>query len=252
MTTAQLSPRAAALLQDTYGRINTVDTLLRLQEQVFTQSDLKQIGMDLNTAFFSYGVTGIWTRLHGCTPLRAIVDIASKLDGFGPATRDWLLREIGEPDDDSEGTIERAKQSATLVLVDRPQAVYLDGIEVGVNWASHPTPWEYLVVLARAGKAGETVDYMSMGDNAAPDSLKKYKYALKQLEGMPERMKDLIVPAGRGTQRLDLQPADIRIFERIANDEYREWRPWQAVAKSRAIPCHNPLMGQTSFCKGQF
>lgn len=225
MTTIQPSARARQLVEDTYGRINTIDTLLRLQDQVFSEADLRQLGPDLYAVFRQIGVTGMWRKLRGCSLARAIIEIATALDGFGPSVRSWLLREFGETAADSEAAIELARQNAVLVIHDLPRTAYFHGQELNVKWDEHPMCWEHLELLARAAAAGESVDYMSLGRDAMPSLFKHRKYNLKNLDGMPCELAVLIKSAGRGTQRLNLLPAQIRIFEQSGNGEYREWTP---------------------------
>lgn len=225
MIATQPSARAQQLIEDTYGRINTIDTLLRLKDQVFTEADLRQFGPDLYAVFRQIGVTGMWMKLRGCSLARAIIEIASALDGIGPSVRSWLLREVGEAAADSEAAIERAKQAATLVILDQPRTAYFQGQELDVEWDEHPVCWEYLELLARASAANKSVDYMSLGSDASPDLPKHRKRNLKKLEGVPVALISLIESAGRGTQRLKLLPAQVRIFEQTGNGEYREWSP---------------------------
>ncbi len=228
MITAQPSARACQLFDDTYGRINTIDTLLRLKDQVLTASDLGQLGSDLHAVFQQIGVTGIWMKLRGCTLARAVIEIATALDGFGPGTRAWLLREVGEDPDDSDAAVKRAVQLAKLVVVDQPRRAYFQGQELEVNWDKHSTCWEHLQLLARAAIAGKAIDYMSLGKNATPELPKHRKHNLQRLEGMPPGLVELIVPVGRSTQRLNLLPAQIRIFEETGNGECREWKSGRA------------------------
>ncbi|MCI0359735.1 MAG: hypothetical protein L0211_14760 [Planctomycetaceae bacterium] len=225
MITARPSARARQWFEDTYARINTTDTFLRLKDQVFSPAELKELGPDHYATFRRLGVTGMWMKLHGCPLSRAVIEIASALDGLGPTTRDWLLREVGESADDSEAAIERAVQSGALVLLDRPRTAFFGGRQIEVDWDAQAASWAYLELLARGGKAGGIIDHMSVGNNAAEDILKRRKNRLKNLPGMSTQLIDLIVCAGRRTQHLELPPAQIRIFECVGNDEYREWRP---------------------------
>lgn len=76
-------------------------------------------------------------------------------------------------------------------------------------------------------KGGSAVDAFALRerDEGDPKFVTKRKCRLVSAVGFPLSLADRVVSAGRGSYRLDLPPARIRIFERGAGDSLREWTP---------------------------
>src|SRR5438309_2343808 len=63
----------------------------------FSHVDRQRLGNTLDEALATYrNAVGMWMELHGCSPNRAVIEIASALDWIGPKTKSRLLIWIGE------------------------------------------------------------------------------------------------------------------------------------------------------------
>jgi hypothetical protein len=169
----------------------------------------------------------MWRRLRGVSVLRAVVDVAVAIGSLDPGTARALLRALGEEPDDPEEALARAVAGGGLVLVEVSRQVYWEGELVEIDWGNHGAWWSLLWELARASKAGAAVDEYTLrgGSSKDPKYLTKQKSRMIKAGGLPVTLAELVVPAGRGTYRLDLPPARIRVFERGAGDSLREWTP---------------------------
>ena len=154
-----------------------------------------------------------------------MVDVAADLGLLYPSSARWLLRELGEVSDDPEEAIEAARVSMALVLVERPRTAYWRTSLIKVAWERHSALWHFFSELCRRAKAGQPVDYVDLGASAHPDCVAKQKSRLRGTVGFPLALADLIKPTGRGTQKLDLSPSQIRIFEVGSVDRVLEWTP---------------------------
>jgi hypothetical protein len=163
--------------------------------------------------------------LRGVSLERAVVDVAAELGFLGAPTAQWLLRELGEVSDDPELAIEAARASSALVLVERPRAAYWKGQPIHVAWERHAALWGFFWELCRQAKAGRPLDPLDLGEQAHADSIAKQKSRLLGKAGFPVALGDRIQPTGRRTQKLDLPPHEIRLFEVVCVDRVREWTP---------------------------
>ena len=219
-----LSPRVQEELQANYNRILAAVSAARLWERVLTEAERRHLGGDLETAWRDGGTAGMWMRLYGVSLPRAIVDVAFELDLMDKGTRGWLLRELGEADDAPRETLEAAVASGDLVLVEHPRAAYWLGRPLDVDWASRPALWDFFWGVCRHAKAGQAVDHMTF-NGTDPDIVAKQKSRLRGLPGFPRDLAALMQPVGRGTQKLNLPPARIRLFEVILGETVREYTP---------------------------
>jgi len=225
MTTAlcpSLSPNARAALESATLRIGHAASAARLWEQVLTDADRSRLDNDLPTAWACYGTAGMWQRLRGVSAGRAVVDVARALNFLDESTQGWLLRELGESDEDPDIAIERAAAHSALVLVERPRAAYWQGQVVSVDWDRQNASWDFLWELARLAKAGQAIDRTTFPTAKDPAVVNKRKHRLVNLAGFPLTLADRIQEAGRYTLRLDLAPADIRRFELDFSETVKE------------------------------
>jgi hypothetical protein len=221
----ELPERAVEEVQTAWSRIQPFMAAARLWERVLTEAERQRLGGDLVQAHRQYGTAGMWARLRGVSPPRAVVDVAHALNLMDEATRGWLLRELGEIHDDPEAAVNAAVESGALVLVERPREAYWDGWPINVNWERRSALWSFFWELCRAAKAGRPIDHTDLGSDAAPDAVTKQKSRLLRLAGFPVELGDLIQPVGRGTQRLVLPAASIRLFEFVTVESLRDWTP---------------------------
>ena len=213
------SPSARQLLEDTHARICNSSVATLLWERVFALPEREALGGDLGRAYAKWGVPQMWMKLRGGTRARAVVDIAFALESFGQATRDWLLREIGDAPADGQESLQRLAQSSPLLLVDHPRALHWQGEEVGVAWNDHPMLWQYLETLIIAAKRGVAIERYDLGEDSSPHLLKHRKYQLGKQPQMPASFLQLIEAQG-GTHRLKVPAVEIQIYERGPQDEY--------------------------------
>jgi hypothetical protein len=209
-------------LQALYLRVSPAFSALRLWERVLSEQDRAHLGGDFGSAYAELGTVGIWMKLRGVSPERALIDVAKKIGFITDETQEFLLRGIGDITDDPEAAIIEAAADGALVLVERPRAAYWKQEKLQVDWDAHPALWGYLFELCRNAKAGRPIDRLSFGDNFREDYFVKQKSRLSNVESFPPSLIDLIKPAGRGAQRLDIPPAQIRIFELVTTETLRE------------------------------
>ncbi len=201
---------------------------IRLWERVLTEADRRRLGGDMERAYAQHGgAVGMWTHLRGVSVYQAVVDVGVRTGFLDTDGGRLLLRVIGEEPNDPQEAFEMAIAAGVLVLVASPRQAFWEGEEVAIDWERHGKPWEFLDELARAAKAGASLDAMALRELGGRDTgfMKKRKCALVNADGFPVTLADLVVPAGRGTYRLNLPPARIRVFERGTSDSLREWTP---------------------------
>jgi hypothetical protein len=219
-----LPPRVLELLQTTFLRVEPPMAASRLWEQVLSVADRRRLGLDFQSTYRRCGDTvGMWMELRGVTAERALVDVGQKLGFLSAEQRQWLLRELGEVDDDPETMVSAAVLAGGLVMVDSPRAVYWKGSEIELDWTSRSALWNYLIELARLAKTRQALDRLLFGREVDVNYLTKLKSSVKKLKGFPSDLTSRIVTAGRGSQRLDIEPTLIRIFERDTIETLQEW-----------------------------
>jgi hypothetical protein len=214
--------------ETTYQRVRGTAPALRLWHRVLTEEDRRRLGGDLEAAYTRHrGAVGMWMHLRGVSLSRAVVAVAVATGFLDAGTGQALLRALGEEPDDPAAAVEMAVAGGGLVLVEVSRQVYWEGAPVAIDWGNHTAWWSLLWELARASKAGAAVDEYTLrgGSSKDPKFLTKQKSRMVKADGFPLTLADLVVPAGRGTYRLDLPPARIRVFERGAGDALREWTP---------------------------
>jgi hypothetical protein len=195
-----------------------------LWECVLTQAERRRLGGDLEKAWRQGGTAGMWMRLRGVAVERAVVDVAWELNLMDDCTRRWLLRELGEAPDDPEEALQEAIASGAVVLVEQPRAAYWRGQALSVEWGKRSALWNFLWVICEYAKAGKAIDHTTF--NAAdPAIIAKQKSRLRGLRGFPRSLAALIQPCGRYTQKLNLPPLQIRLFEMTPGETVRERIP---------------------------
>jgi hypothetical protein len=220
-----LSARVVDLLETNALRIQAAVSAARLWEEVLTESQRQLLGGDLPSLWCRLGTAGIWKKLHGVSSERAVVDVAAELGFLDAPTARWLLRELGEVSDDPEEALQEARNWSALVLVERPRAVYWKGRPIEVAWEHHTASWRFFWELCRQAKAGRPLDPLDLGESAHLDSVAKHKSRLLGKSGFPGELGNLIKPCGPRTQKLDLPPPQIRLFEVVCVERLREWTP---------------------------
>jgi hypothetical protein len=199
-----------------------------LWDRVLTPDDRRRLGGDLEAAYARHGGTaGMWMYLRGLSYPRAVVAVATRCGLLDPDTVRGLLRAFREEPVDPAEAVEWAAAGGGLVLVETPRRAHWEGEPIPVDWARYTAPWVLLWELAQTAKAGGVVDAVTLRDGAGgdPKFVTKLKYRLVNAAGFPLTLADRVVPAGRGTYRLDLPAARVRVFERGPEEAVREWTP---------------------------
>jgi hypothetical protein len=209
-------------------RVKGLATAGWVWDRIFTPDDRRRLGDDLGTAYARHGGTaGMWMSVRGQSYPRAVVAVATRCGLLDPDTGRGLLREFGEEPADPAEAVEWAVAGGGLVLAETPRRAYWAGEPIPVDWARQTAMWVLLWELARVSKWGGAVDAFTLRDEAGGDPrfVTKQKCRLVNAKEFPLALADRVVPAGRGTYRLDLPAERIRVFERGPGDAVREWTP---------------------------
>jgi hypothetical protein len=93
----QLPPEVLRQLQDLSLRINVPFVAQRAWDRLLTDADRQELGGDLELAFRQFGkLIGMWMRLNRVSEVRAILELAQRLNFLAEADFQWLARETGE------------------------------------------------------------------------------------------------------------------------------------------------------------
>lgn len=211
-----------------YLRVKGTAAALRLWERVLSADDRRRLGGDLEAAYAQHrGAVGMWVYLRGVSIPQAVIAVAVAIGFLDASTGQTLLRALGEEPNDPAEAVEMAVSGGGLVMVEVSRQVYWEGKPVEIDWGLHTAWWSLMWELARASKAGAAVDEYTLRGGSSLDAkfLTKLKSRVVKAAGFPPSLAVLVVPAGRGTYRLNLLRARIRVFERGAGDTVREWTP---------------------------
>jgi hypothetical protein len=218
------SQRAIEELQTAALRIRAGVCALRLWERYLTPEDHERLGGDVQKAWRKYGTAGMWAKLRGVTPQRAVMEVAKLIGLLRDEDYQWLLREIGEVVEVEEA-MSAAIADGGFVLVERPREAYWKGERIDIDWNRHSALWEFLWELARSSKSGQSIDALTFGESAGRDVVTKRKSRLSSMEKFPIDLIDLIEKRGRGSQQLVLPRERIRVFEVTGVESLGEWLP---------------------------
>jgi hypothetical protein len=214
------------LYRTTYYRVKMMQSARRLWERILSEQDRQALGNDLRTALITYGNTvGIWQRIKGTSTVRATIDLGLRLNFLTSEDHAWLLRESGEVSADPEQTITQSIETHMLVLRGNPLEAYWRGEEIQIDWVSNSKLANYFWELAKVSKASNALDSTKLGERYEGDYVSKIKHRLTSFDGFPPDLADCIVGAGRGTQVLNIPPAQIRIYESETIEICREYLP---------------------------
>jgi hypothetical protein len=211
-------------LRNSAFRIRAPNSAERLWNRHLTPGDRERLGDDFDAAYHRLGTAGMWAKLRGVTPQRAVVEVAYQLGFLREEDQQWLLREIGE-EPDVEIALSQAIDAGDFVLVESPRGAYWTGEEIAIDWSRHSAMWEFLWQVGRHGKAGRPIDSFTFGESASPDIVTKRKFRLTNMRGFPVDLGDAIESVGSGTQQLILPRERIRIFTLSGLETLEEWHP---------------------------
>ena len=219
------APSDAALkkLKETDLRVRVPNIACALWSEVFSEEEKKRLGGDLDNAYANGGVVAMWTRLHGCTEVRAVIEIAFRFNLLTPQHREWLLLETGELLD-ADAAYQDAILHNELVLNSLTREVYWKKEPIKIDW-SHEAKWSFMWELAKHAKTGLPIDSTVFGERKSVDYVSKTKSGLTNLKGFPNELADAIEVVGTGTQQLMIEASEIRLFEHHVGGDIREWTP---------------------------
>jgi hypothetical protein len=196
-----------------------------LWERILSEEDREGLGGDLKGAFKKLGTAGMWMKLRGVSYGRAVAELARVLGHNDEQTHQWLLRELGETDDPSK-IVERVIASGALVLIQTSREVHWRGTLINCPWERYRVLWDFFWQLAANAKVGKPLDWMDLGTGNDQQIVAKRKSRLLDPKnGVPADLGDRIVRVGKGTIRLDVPAADIRLFEQSSSGSAREFFP---------------------------
>jgi hypothetical protein len=206
-------------------RVRGFATAADMWLMMLSSGDRDRLGGDLEAAYRTFrGTAGMWMMLRGVSRARAVVDVGVGLNLIDSPTGRWLLRESGEATGNVEFDRESGIAAAALVLSERPRQAFWRGDAIDIDWDKRSAPWDFFWKLGEAAKAGGAVDRLDFGETDDAYSVSKQASRLTRLAGFPPDLAVKIVGAGRGTTRLDLPAAEVRIFLSEAGMT-REWLP---------------------------
>lgn len=223
MTADGLS-QAQQAFGECYYRIQCPSSAQRLWERHFSADDRQRFESDLDSVYRRYHTAGMWANLRGVSLDRAVLDVGRALNFLTQPDYEWLIREIGEYPT-AEEAMAAAITAGDLVLMECPREAHWNSAEIAVDWNRFDASWEFLWELSRHAKSRNSVDRMTFGSDAPEDIVTKRKHRLSSMSPFLDSLADLIVPAGRGTQRLTLAPERIRIFQQSPAGQLVEWHP---------------------------
>lgn len=209
-----LPPAVVATLQSLRLLLLPHPAALRMWERI-SEDDRQRLGGEFCSAFETWrGAVGMWMELRGVSYTRGVIEVAYEIGSLDIPTRDWLLREIGEPEDDEDRKLDTAIATSALVLLADPRQAFWRGEVIDVDWDDKAASWSFFCELAKLSKFRQAVTYLDIGESATSGALSTRKYRLTHEEGFPRELADLVQTAPGGGYRLGLQPQDIRLFER--------------------------------------
>jgi hypothetical protein len=225
MTAQPHKQLALEVIEEMHGlfyAVNSMRVAERVWNEVLTVAEKANLPESLDEARRKFSIPQMWMRVRGGTMSRAVVDILHELDLMGPHHYRRLLRQLGEEGEDSEATVMLAVSTAKLVLVDTPRTVYWEGCEVPIEWHERSALWEYFLAVCKATKMGEPLDPIGFGTGNHRTLIDRKNKLRDELDRVNSTLAQHFLS---GQQRLDLHRGQIRIFERIVQEEIREWQP---------------------------
>ncbi len=206
--------------------VNSTRVAERIWNEVFTVTEKANLPKSLDVARRRFSIPEMWRRVRGGTLSRAVVDILHELDLMGPHHYRWLLLQLGEEGEDTEATIRLAVSTAKLVVEDSPRRVHWEGCEVPIEWRERPALWEYFLAVCKATKMGEALDPFTFGSGDGRMLINRKSELRSELADGNSSLAQQFVTR---EHRLDLPRGEIRIFERIFQEEFREWLPMKGA-----------------------
>lgn len=128
--------------------------------------------------------------------------------------------------EDPEERIRELSMRHSLLIVEGPgrREAYWKGELLGADWQKHEKPWNLLLALAERQLLSRGADGFD-----ANCSAKDARHRLKQL--IPDDLNEKIVPAGRGTYKLELGTEEVCILQ--CRDQPEQFAPLAPARRNR-------------------
>ncbi|MHC2071078.1 hypothetical protein ACYFX5_26695 [Bremerella sp. T1] len=218
-----LSNAAFDNLREAALRIRTPKSACDLWEQVFSPRERLRLHRFQDVTWNKDDACKMWVELHSCSKVRAVIEIAHVLHHLSSKDYRWLLQETGELID-TDASYKDAIPRNDLVLNSLDRKIFWKGAPIVLDW-SHDAKWYFMWELARQAKAGLSLDRLDFAPKKHESYLSKVKSDLAKHDEFPDELAVLIEPCEIGTQKLQLPPEQIRLFEHHLGGEIREWLP---------------------------
>jgi hypothetical protein len=225
MTTESRHQLASEVVEEMNSHFLTVNSTRieeRIWNEVFTVTERASLPESLDEARKDFSIPEMWMRVRGGSLSRAVVDILRELDLMGPNHYRRLLRQLGEEGEDTDATVMLAVSKTKLVIVDSEREVHWEGRVVPIDWRERSALWEYFLAVCQATKMGEALDPFRFGSGDGRTLIDRKNKLRRMLADVNSTLAQQFV---RGQHRLNLPCGEIRIFERIFQEEFREWLP---------------------------
>lgn len=220
--------------QTAYLRVKGLMAAEYLWNRVLTPDDRRRLGDDFEASYRDGGAAGMWMRLRGVSPVRAVIDVGIAMNLVDPNVGASLLRYFGEVPANPAEALSHAVAKGGLVIQEFPRKAWWQGEEITIDWSKQNRSWALLTELARQSKAGLAVDRLILDEDSINDQgyIRKLVSRLSRLKGFPATLKATIARKEMETYRFEINRDRIHIFVRGAGEMLQEWLP----GHSRVLP----------------
>lgn len=209
-------------LEDSYLRVCSWTAYKQVWERVLTPQERNAFPDGMAAVWKTQGTIGLWMFLRRCSRMRAVLDLAFRLNFLTETDYQWLLRETRE---DVEN-LEVARGRFPLVIVESPRAVYWRGAEIDIDWEGSHALWDYFHRVCEQASRGLGADASHFRARCKPEMISHRKCRLVNHDDFPGELGDLIRVSG-AEHRLHLSPNEI-CFLRLRSQESLEPEYMQA------------------------
>ncbi len=216
-------PEAVRLkMFEVVGRVRSAPVMKLLWEDRLTDSERQRLEVSISDdQRKKLGTIGIWRELYGGSEARAVLEIAERCDLLTPEECKSLSGKIGVEEENLPVEVQKALDSAQLVLIDPPPSAYWGGKEIVCNWEGQNVVWQYFFKLAKAARHQGSISVQDFGDSSMKKNLTDWKCRLLKNEDLFGKIGDLI-ESKQGKHRLKLPREKIRIFVRVSEEGLQE------------------------------
>lgn len=191
-------------LEDNYLRIDTWTAFQRVWERLLTPQERDTLPDGMATVWKAQRTVGLWMSLRRCSRMRAILDLAFRLNFLTETDYRWLLRETRE---DVE-SLDVARGRFPLVILESPRTVYWRGEKIEIDWERSHALWDYFHRVCEQAFQGLAADASHFREECKPKMISHRKFRLVNDDHFPKDLRDLIRVSGM-EHRLHLPKNDI-------------------------------------------